>query len=210
MYPIRVLFTLAGVLAGSLLVAAAPLESRAVHGHDVHVGSVFRASPVHFTPEHPGNSVHTGSERHPVVAVGHPNSHGYVPVVSVSHNHPDHMTDNVHGAHHYDRHTEKKFQPGSGIAVGNPVHVHKDDLHYVGHNSHLPQQLHHNDAHSLAAATYGHHYANSVVPHVAETAHYINQEHQAVSHAQGQHAHAMYSSAHHAAQQAGWYPGAPP
>jgi len=202
MYSARAIFTLAGVLAGALLVAAVPLDSRAVHGEDVHHGSVFRASPVHFEPQHPGNSVHSGSERHPVIAVGHPDRHGYVPVVSVSHNHPDHMSDNIHGAHHYDQHTNKKFQAGSGIAVGNPVHVHKDDLHYVGPNSHLPQQLHRNDAHNLVAATYGHHYANSVVPHVAETAQHLNQQHQETTHAQGQNAYNIYRGAHEAASHA--------
>ncbi|PPQ97654.1 hypothetical protein CVT26_002503 [Gymnopilus dilepis] len=196
MFPIRVLLTLSTILVSSLFASAAPMP--AVHANEVHAGTVFRAHPVNFEPGHPDNSRHGGGTAHPVIAVGPANQHGFVPVVSVSHDHPPHMQSNLHNAQAYDH----RFQPDSHIAVGNPVHVHIDDLHRVGHNSHLPQQLHPQMAHHLVSSVYGHHYANQVVPHAAHAAQQLNHEHQETSHAQGQHAWNIYQGAHDAASAA--------
>jgi len=160
------------------------------------------------------------------VALGPADHHGYVPVVSVSHNHPEHMSHNVQPASHYDHHTAKKFQHGSGMAIGNPVHVHKDDLHAVGHNSHLPQSLHHHDAEALAhdvceyldraLSSYNlhtdsycldkHHYSHAVVPgipgHAAAFHAHHEQQHRDTTHAQGRNAWNIYRGAHAAASAA--------
>ncbi|PPR07782.1 hypothetical protein CVT26_014967 [Gymnopilus dilepis] len=204
----RLLSTLSIVIAGALSVSAAPVDlySRAVQDHQIHTGAVFRADPVNFEPQHPGNSAHGGGTRHPVVALGPADHHGYVPVVSVSHNHPEHMSHNVQPASHYDHHTAKKFQHGSGMAIGNPVHVHKDDLHAVGHNSHLPQSLHHHDAEALAHDVYKHHYSHAVVPEIAGHAAAFHahheQQHRDTTHAQGHNAWNIYRGAHAAASAA--------
>ena len=90
-----------------------------------------------------------------MVALSHPDAHGYVPVVAVSHNHPAHMGP-TEGAHHFDQHTRHAggdgFGHGSRIATARPVHVHVDDLHHVSHDSTLPDYLHRQDTHNLKSA----------------------------------------------------------
>lgn len=111
----------------------------------------------------PGNSEHTGTIPHPVIALSHPDANGWVPVAAVSHNHPGHMAE-THAANHYDLHSHNAglghFEPGSRIAVGHPTHVHVDDLHHVapGPNPHnpgasfMPSRLHPQDTHELQRA----------------------------------------------------------
>ncbi|KAF8880907.1 hypothetical protein CPB84DRAFT_259484 [Gymnopilus junonius] len=113
------------------------------------------------------------------------------------------MQSNVRPASEYDHHTAKKFQPGSGIAVGDPVHVHKHDLHAIGPNSHLPQSLHHHDANTLAHDVYKHHFTHAVLPQIHDAArqHHEHHEasHRATTHAQGHNAWNVYKAAHQAA-----------
>ncbi|PPQ75269.1 hypothetical protein CVT26_014783 [Gymnopilus dilepis] len=149
MYSIRTLCVAAAVLLSSVVVNAAPMPMPAVSAHHVKPGGVFMAKPVHFDPPLPGHSTTSGARNHPVIALDHPNKHGMVPVAVVSHNHPSHMQQEVHDAHHYDRHTKHagtgSFDHGSQIAVGHVTHVHHEDLHMVSPDSNLPHQLHHTD-----------------------------------------------------------------
>ncbi|KJA26915.1 hypothetical protein HYPSUDRAFT_213031 [Hypholoma sublateritium FD-334 SS-4] len=154
MFSMRII-SLAVVLLGSLAVNAAPMP--AVKANHVHPGSVFVAKPVHFDPPHPGHSASTGARNHPVIALGHPDHDGWVPVAAVSHNHPAHMGE-THEAHHYDGHTHAdghgSFSAGSHIAVQKPTHVHIDDLHHVSADSNLPARLHPTDTNNLVNAVH--------------------------------------------------------
>ncbi|KJA15471.1 hypothetical protein HYPSUDRAFT_220033 [Hypholoma sublateritium FD-334 SS-4] len=154
MLPIRIV-SLAVVFLGSML--AQPVE--AVSAHHVQPGNVYVAKPVHFEPQHAGDSGPSGHRNHPVIALSHPNEHGMVPVVAVSHNHPEHMGSTV-GAHHFDAHTHNagrgSFDAGSRVATERPVFVHHDDLHHVSHDSNLPSRLHPDDTQHLVNTVYEH------------------------------------------------------
>ena len=76
---------MAAVFLGSLAVNAA------VNVNHARPGAVFMAKPLHFDPQIPGHSTHTGAIPHPVIAIGHADAQGWVPVAQVSHNPPPHM-----------------------------------------------------------------------------------------------------------------------
>ncbi|PPR00840.1 hypothetical protein CVT26_012475 [Gymnopilus dilepis] len=156
MYSLRTICTAAVVLLASVVVNAAPFPMPHVSAHHVKPGGVFMAKPVHFDPPLPGHSTTTGARNHPVIALDHPDHNGYVPVAVVSHNHPEHMAQEVHDAHHYHAHTEHAgigaFNHGSKIAVGHVTYVHHEDMHHVSPDSNLPHQLHHSDLANLHAS----------------------------------------------------------
>ncbi len=132
------MISMAAVLLGSLAVNAA------VNVNHARPGAVFTAMPLHFDPPMDGHSRHTGAIPHPVIAIGHADRDGWVPVAAVSHNPPPHMGE-THAMHHYDQHTHAagigSFSPGSRVAVGQPTYVHIDNLHHVTQNSGLPAPL---------------------------------------------------------------------
>lgn len=89
---------MAAVFLGSLAVNAA------VNVNHARPGAVFTAMPMHFVPHVDGHTARTGTIPHPVIAIGHADQDGFVPVAAVSHNPPPHMGV-THGMHHYDQHT---------------------------------------------------------------------------------------------------------
>lgn len=137
------MISVATVFLGSLAVNAA------VNINHARPGAVFMAQPLHFYPPVPGHSTHSGTIPHPVIAIGHANHEGWVPVAQVSHNPPPHM-GLTHSMHYYDRHTQHElgfggFTHGSHVAVGHPTEVHIDNLNHVTQNSGLPHRLHEAD-----------------------------------------------------------------
>ena len=173
MFSIRII-SLAAVLLGSFVANAAPMP--AVAEHHVKPGAVYTAKPAHFDPplvrikyyqslsipnfclttDQPGHSsTHGSASGHPVVALGHPDHEGWVPVAAVSHNHPEHMGE-THDASHYHQNTHAagtgSFNAGSRIAVAAPTHVHVSNLNHVHPDSNLPHQLHPTDTNALVNA----------------------------------------------------------
>lgn len=166
MFSIRII-SLAALLLGSVAVNAA------VTAHHVQPGNLYVAKPAHFSPQHvclsfcklcldlqgielqEGDTGPSGHRNHPVVALSHPDAHGWVPVAAVSHNHPEHMgpTENAQRFDHDTHHGgHGGFEAGSRVATARPVHVHVDDLHHVNTESGLPARLHGDDTHHLQAA----------------------------------------------------------
>ncbi|KJA15472.1 hypothetical protein HYPSUDRAFT_220034 [Hypholoma sublateritium FD-334 SS-4] len=148
MFSIRII-SLAALLLGSVAVNAA------VTAHHVQPGNLYVAKPAHFSPQHEGDTGPSGHRNHPVVALSHPDAHGWVPVAAVSHNHPAHMgpTENAQRFDHDTHHGgHGGFESGSRIATARLVHVHVDDLHHVNADSGLPTHLRGDDTHNLRAA----------------------------------------------------------
>ncbi|KJA14149.1 hypothetical protein HYPSUDRAFT_220624 [Hypholoma sublateritium FD-334 SS-4] len=145
------MISMAAALLGSLAVNAA------VNINHARPGAVFMAQPLHFDPPVAGHSTHSGTIPHPVIAIGHADHEGWVPVAQVSHNPPAHMGE-THGMHHYDEHTHAaglgSFSHGSRVAVGQPTHVHIDNLNHVTQHSGLPHRLHETDTANLQHAVY--------------------------------------------------------
>ncbi len=100
----------------------------------------------------PADSGRSGLRLQHVVALSHPDATEWVPVVTVSHNHPEHMGA-TKNAHLFDSYTREQgrggFESGSRIATARPVHVHVDDLHHVSDAGDLPTYLVHKDIHLI-------------------------------------------------------------